>query len=221
MKHIKKYIKYVISTIIILTVIILINIKTNDSNKIEKEDIIVENKEETPKETTNAIKEKLKVDIKGEINNPGVYELDSSACVNDVIKISGGLTDKADTTLINLSKRIKDEMVIIIYSKDEIKKIKENEKETVIKYIEKECTCPNDINDACINEKKYNENTNNQKININEASLEEIQNIKGIGETKVILLSLTLPILTQVEQVCLILLLMNLQINLSYHLHLQ
>ena len=65
--------------------------------------------------------ENYKVDIKGEILTPGIYTLKSNSRVIDVIEMSGGLTENADTSVINLSKKITDEMVIIIYSKSEVK----------------------------------------------------------------------------------------------------
>ena len=43
------------------------------------------------------------VDIKGAVNNPGVYEVDSNSRIIDVIKIAGDLTENADTSIINLS----------------------------------------------------------------------------------------------------------------------
>ena len=130
----------------------------------------------------------IKVDIKGEVVNPGVYELKENDRVSDAIKISGGLTENADTELINLSKSLKDEMVIIIYNKNEIEEIRktQNQPETIIKYIEKKCTCPDTTNDACIKKEVNSELEENKdkKISINTASLEELLEITGIGETK-------------------------------------
>ena len=60
------------------------------------------------------------VDIKGEVKNPGVYFLDEGKRVIDVVKKAGGFTKDADSSANNLSMKIKDEMVIVIYSKDEI-----------------------------------------------------------------------------------------------------
>lgn len=196
---IKKYGKYV-ALILIMGIISIIVFKNN--NKEVQEDISLsafveeENIEkEEPKEQLEVQEqEKIKVDIKGEINTPGVYELKVGDRVSDAIKISGGLTENADTTLINLSKNLKDEMVIIIYNKNEIEKLKQEltTTKTVIEYIEKECTCPDTINDACINEPKE-ENKKEQleqkeekdkKISINKATQEELETIPGIGSSK-------------------------------------
>ncbi len=72
--------------------------------------------------------DKVYVDIKGEVKNPGVYEVDKNMIVNQVIEKAGGLTKNADTEYLNLSKRVKDEMVIIVYSKKEITTVKKQEK---------------------------------------------------------------------------------------------
>lgn len=124
------------------------------------------------------------VDIKGEVVNPGVYKVNSDLRINDVINIAGGLTKNADISLLNLSKKIVDEMNIKIYSKEEVnnalKDIKEPTVIEVIKEIEKECICL-DNNDACIND-EVKETSN--LININTANKEELMTITGIGDSK-------------------------------------
>lgn len=190
-KKIIKYSKYPIA-ILVITIFITIIIKTSNKN-LEETEIIEEPIEtiEQPKEEIVEQKD-IKVDIKGEINNPGVYKLKEGDRVSDAIKISGGLTENADTSLINLSKNLKDEMVIIIYNKYEIENIKQenNKPETVIKYIEKQCVCPDTINEACIkqseetNEKTNIEQAKNDKISINTGTLEELETLPGIGESK-------------------------------------
>ena len=129
-------------------------------------------------QNTNALEiNKIKVDIKGAVVSPGVYEIDSGATIYDVIAMSGGLREYADTSLINLSKRLTNEDVIIIYTIDEVRSFTEGN--TSIKVIDKECTCPKIDNVACINKKP-----NNILVNINTATLEELENLPGIGESK-------------------------------------
>ena len=105
--------------------------------------------------------------------------------VNDVINIAGGLTNDADTSVINLAKKITDEMVIIIYTKEEVKK--SNIVDTVIKVVEKECVCPNIENDGCLNNEINDTITNKDDVNlvnINTASIDELKTINGIGDSK-------------------------------------
>ncbi len=60
---------------------------------------------------------KYYVDIKGEVNSPGVYEVDSSMIVNDVVDLAGGLTEYADVSTINLASKVTDGMFINILSR--------------------------------------------------------------------------------------------------------
>ena len=62
---------------------------------------------------------KIKVDIKGAIKKAGVYEVDEGARISDLIKLAGGLKSNASTKYLNLSKKLEDEMVIIIYSNED------------------------------------------------------------------------------------------------------
>src|SRR5690625_3136789 len=54
------------------------------------------------------------VDIKGEVEKPGVYEVESDARINDVIALAGGFTKAADQAFINLAEKVQDEMVIFV-----------------------------------------------------------------------------------------------------------
>ncbi|CCZ57625.1 comEA protein [Clostridium sp. CAG:762] len=198
MKFIKKHI-YLLSGILGLIIIIIsliVKIKLNNNvvtavtlesskeEKIEKENI--------SKENINKTEDCLlyKVDIKGEVNNPGVYQLSEESRVIDVINSAGGLTDKANTTLINLSKKIKDEMVIIIYSNEEVSNSKKDR--TITKTIEKECVCPDIKNDSCLNSPSNTSNIEEEnqvskienKISLKSCTLEELKTVPGLGETK-------------------------------------
>lgn len=75
---------------------------------------------ETISEKNQSIK--IKVEIKGEVISPGVYELDEESRIQDLIDASGGFSKKAYYDNINLSMKLKDEMVVVVYDKDNIKK---------------------------------------------------------------------------------------------------
>ena len=121
------------------------------------------------------IEEYFTVEVKGQVVNPGVYKVNSDSRVIDVVNLAGGLTDNANTRYINLSKKITDEMSIIIYSNDEINKHKENN----IVIIEEPCVCSTIKNDACL--KDVNDKN---LISLNTATKEELQKIPGIGSSK-------------------------------------
>jgi len=192
MKEKLKNYYYVILVIVIaiLGYLVVNNINTNEIILEESEGVVVESVEEGVEISS------YYVDIKGEVVNPGVYELSTDSRVIDVINIAGGLTKNADTSIINLSKKISDEMNIKIYSKSEIKKLKENinkepEVIEIIKEIEKECICPEvdntcSSNDALIEEDIITDKveSSDKLININTASKEELMNIPNIGESK-------------------------------------
>ena len=105
------------------------------------------------------------VDIKGEVNSPGIYSMPSSSRVIDVVMKAGGFTEGADTSVINLSKKIQDEMVIIIYSHDQVENFYETlERE---KQVLNQCKSMdgNLVNGACIE----SDTVTTSKVNINTA----------------------------------------------------
>ena len=150
-------------------------------NKKDREIVLTEKKEVKEKNNSKTTNTKIMVDIKGEVVNPGIYTLDDNQRVIDVINMAGGITKNADTSVLNLSKKLKDEMVIIVYSYYEVKNfsyVKEVEKK-----VQTECSKGiNDVeNDACIDSSSEEESS---VISINTATKEELMTLTGIGEKK-------------------------------------
>lgn len=146
----------------------------------EQNSVVIEKKIE-PKDSVA-----VNVDIKGAVLKPGVYQMRTNEIVLDVIKKAGGFTKNADLNFINLSKKIQDEMVIVIYTKEEIQKMKEGDKEAFI--VEGDCRCPEIQNDGCIQSKDLVTNEEKEKasgkINLNKATLTELTSLPGIGNAK-------------------------------------
>lgn len=186
-----KKIKYPLTIIIIITIIITcLFLKKNLNKNKYKNTEVVKKEIEEPKYEEKEI-EKCYVDIKGAIKKPGVYLVDCNNTVNDIIKLADGLNNNADTSVTNLAKKVTNEMVIIIYTKEQVKN--SDVKDTVLKVVEKECICPNIKNDGCINtkitsnigeENIINNEEENGLININTATKDKLLNIPGIGESK-------------------------------------
>ena len=181
-EKLNEYKIYIISITIILG-LIAFNIYTLTLIDYEEEEPII------PVNTKEKPVKKIKVDIKGEINAPGVYELNKDDRVNDLINKAGGITKNGDTSIINLSKKLEDEMLVIIYSKNEVIKLKTTNKETPKDICPKvNNACPEKqletINDQNKENTKSNEKTTNTKISINKATKEQLQNLTGIGESK-------------------------------------
>ena len=55
------------------------------------------------------VKEYAKIPVLGQVRNPGSYELKSGITVLDAIALSGGFTDKADRSKVELSRRMEGE----------------------------------------------------------------------------------------------------------------
>ena len=121
--------------------------------------------------------DKIVVDIKGAVLRPGVYEIDSNSTVYDLIIEAGGLMSYADTSLNNLSKRLSDQDVVIIYTIDEVESFTSGD--SYVRVIEKECMCPKISNVSC-----FTKSNTVGLININTASLEELQKLSGVGKSK-------------------------------------
>ncbi len=170
--------------LIISSIFIVLYAKENSCESTQENDIqektTIAIEEEIPKEET------LKVDVKGAVKKPGVYELKVGTNVMDAITNAGGVTSKGVTTNINLSKKLTDEMVIYIFTAQEIKE--RNAKNEVVCEVPK-CECETIEIQECpkVNESDKSDNSStekNDKVSINTATKEELMTLKGIGEAK-------------------------------------
>ncbi len=137
-------------------------IKNQTKNEVEKEIVVEEGKEETSY---------IFVDVKGLVKKPGVYKVEEGNRINDVIKLAGGLLKYANTKYLNLSKKVTDEMVIIVYSNQEVKDMLNENKEvnTTLNPSNSENTQAEDTSDL---------------VNINTALENKLMTLSGIGEVK-------------------------------------
>lgn len=165
-----------------------------DKVLLEDDDVnLISDNLEKVEESSNVSEEKyILVDVKGEVKKPGVYKLKENSRVIDAINASGGLTKKAYTKYINLSRILKDENVIIVNSTSEIKKVSSGNNITEVK-INNDSKNSASISESELitndNVKSEEDNTvnsleNNQKVNINTATKEELMKLSNIGESK-------------------------------------
>lgn len=110
-----------------------------------------------PVEDTNWVM----VDIKGFVNQPGVYEVLSTSRVQDVVELAGGVTAEANLLTINLAQKVQDQMVIYVGGEDDQELISSNEATEEIEGGSAQAV-----------------------ININLASKEELMQLNSIGEVK-------------------------------------
>lgn len=181
MIFIKEHLKKIIGVIVVLvgiTGIIVINYLYEESqsaiaesNELELVDLTTTTSEES--------KKSIFIDIKGAVKKPGVYETDENSKVIDAITLAGGLKSNADTSNINLSQHLKDEMVIYIFTENELKKSEEK--------IACDTTCKTEVievNNCTEKTSSVNNEKDDKLININTASKEELMSLSGIGEAK-------------------------------------
>lgn len=107
------------------------------------------NEESLPEHST------IIVDVKGEVVQPGIYEIDTDSRIHDVIELAGGFSDEADQTHVNLAQKVQDEMMIIV------PKIGESVSVT-----------------------GTNTSADTGQVRINYATQEEIETLSGIGPSK-------------------------------------
>lgn len=103
-------------------------------------------------------KNKLLVEIKGEVKMPDVYEVDEGSIIRDLIDRAGGLTEKANISKINRAEKLKDNQLIVIPDNESVS------------------------SGAVIS--SGGNSSNDEIININSASLSDLQKINGIGAVK-------------------------------------
>ena len=109
------------------------------------------------------------VDLKGAVRYPNVYSLPIGSRLFDVIELAGGLLPNAATQQLNQSLLLSDQLLIYIYSLDEINS--EKAEEPLVEHEMVIISSPET-------------ETSNDLVNINQATAVELMTLPGIGPKK-------------------------------------
>lgn len=146
------------------------NIVIENTNLEENDDEIIETKKDNKLEDDTIEENKIYVYVTGEVKNNGIVILNNGARISDAIEAAGGLTENADISEINMVYELQDGIKLSIPNKQQIE---ENEK---FNYI---ITNSNDNQNEETIIKDTSENNN--LININNATQTELETLPGIG----------------------------------------
>lgn len=168
-ENLSKYLLSIAIITIFLSVFLFYNISSSETEK-----QVLSLNEFTHEEDSNEIKieddknENIFVEIKGEVLNPDVYELEKGSIVRDLILMSGGLTEIGDTSNINQARELQNGECIVVLSKQEILDMKNSSNEIL----------------KVDNVSSFNveSSSDDDKVNINTASKEELKTLSGIGD---------------------------------------
>lgn len=167
MKKIKSIIGVILIIICCTTVIIVknnIGFKENMYIVSESEFVNDDNNFENTNNDTLVNEEKenemITIYISGQVNNPGVVSVSNDKRLIDAIEILGGTTKDADLNRVNMALKVEDEGHYIIPKIGE--EVLDNSLQNNIK--------------------QYGDESIGNKININTASISELDDLPGVGE---------------------------------------
>lgn len=122
----------------------------------------------------------IRVYICGEVVNPGVYEIEKGSLLCDIIDIAGGLSEYAPIEHINMVYEITENISIYIPSVSEIENIEYAGQfdESIIRIWGN----PEDNVSESQTAEPDSSTSEQNLININTASKEELMNLPGIGD---------------------------------------
>ena len=112
------------------------------------------------------------VDVRGAVARPGLYDLPEDARILDAIEAAGGLLNSADTTLLNLAQKVKDGEQIVVPCKADAECLEDG---TTLALPNSDATQEPFVEDP------GGTTSSGELINVNTASLEELDTLPGIG----------------------------------------
>ncbi|WP_245984593.1 helix-hairpin-helix domain-containing protein [Biomaibacter acetigenes] len=104
--------------------------------------------------------------VTGAVKNPGVYTLEDGMRVKDAIDLAGGILPEADLLRLNLAKKLHDEDKLYVPKIGEVSSEQPGQESLIVA-------------DGTGGISSYSDG----KININTASLSELDTLPGIGPT--------------------------------------
>ena len=143
---------------------------TENGEEMNKSENFVDNETEEVSETAE-IEEEIVVHITGEVKKEGVIYLKKGARIVDAIKEAGGETKEADLSQVNLAYELQDGQKIYIPNKNE----------KVSQYIISTNGETIDSNGANTGNESTSTSKEGAKVNINTATQNELDGLPGIG----------------------------------------
>ena len=172
-----KFKKNKIKVLIVITLVLIATIcylytkfnNTNEEYTINDDFILygTQDKENINYDGNHEEEKKIIIHIIGEVEAPGIVSIEEGSRIIDAVEAAGGLTNYADTAKVNLAYVLKDGQKVVIPS------INDTEDYDII---------TNNSGENIIDEENE-EKANDNLVNINTASLGELQALPGIGES--------------------------------------
>lgn len=150
----KNLIKLMLVAVILLAALIL---RVHESSK---EQLQVESARD------NSLNEVIYVDLSGAVVSPGVYQVNATTRLYEVIEMAGGLTSNADIDAINRAEYVEDGEKILIPTK----------------YVQQQPAEGNDEELIDDPSSTTSQTTGSSLININYATKEELKRLDGVGD---------------------------------------
>ena len=131
---------------------------------LEQADDEASNDEASSEEADAAVADLIKVDVEGAVVAPGVYELNAGARIDDAIAAAGGMTEAAVGTAVNRAQALSDGEQVYVPTQNEV---------------------TFGVNSSAAGTSASSgasSSAESEKISINNATAEELQELSGIGE---------------------------------------
>ena len=134
-------------------------------------DFVVETETTPPTPPSSTAQPEIVVHVMGAVKSPGVYHLSTDARVHEAIEKAGGKTDQADLHSLNLAAKMRDGEQIYV---PEIRQIPDVGQ-----------TIPTSSSSAAPPQPsvRRSASSDGSRININTATFQELQTLRGIGPT--------------------------------------
>ena len=134
-------------------------------------DFVVETETTPPTPPSSTAQPEIVVHVMGAVKSPGVYHLSTDARVHEAIEKAGGKTDQADLHSLNLAAKMRDGEQIYV---PEIRQTPDVGQ-----------TIPTSSSSAAPPQPsvRRSASSDGSRININTATFQELQTLRGIGPT--------------------------------------
>jgi competence protein ComEA len=170
--RLRKYLLEIILLISALTItIISLVIFTSENQKNINQEMILNN-------DRDVLPEKIFIEVAGSVKNPNLYKMDFGARIKDAISIAGGLSSDADPVFFNrnynLARIISDQEKIYVPSISEINAGIFSQNQMILDY----------NSPVFVNNNKHDLGLPEDMsiININIATIEELDQLPGVGQ---------------------------------------